>query len=67
MPPTGFEPTIPAIERPETPTPLERAITGIGTQYMTPTKCTVLINSILMEHIQRVSVHVYHFSVAVGF
>jgi len=44
MPPAGFEPTIPAIERPQIHA-LDRAASGIGTHYITPTKCTILINS----------------------
>ena len=32
MSPTGFEPTIPARERPQTH-PLDRAATGIGVHY----------------------------------
>jgi hypothetical protein len=46
--------------------PLDRVATGIGTQYITPTKRTILIQ-ILMEHIQHVSVHVHLFRVAAGF
>jgi hypothetical protein len=43
IPPAGFEPTIPAIERPQTHA-WDRAATGFGTQYITPTKCMILIN-----------------------
>jgi hypothetical protein len=48
MPLAGLEPTIPPIERQQTYA-LFRAATGIGTQYITPTKWTILINSHINE------------------
>ena len=44
MPPVGFEPTIPAGEKPQGHD-LDRKATGTGTPFITPSKCSFLINS----------------------
>jgi len=54
LPPTGFEPTIPAGERPQTHV-LDHAATGIWISFITANNAQSYVVEILMAHLKHVS------------